>query len=701
MSSVTLELVLNGKRQFQELDVLSFVKKPIEHFVYKPTIKDVRIPLTYVQTRKLFSNHNILINDHSSSIASNINTYDFFDTKYYNIVGPSLSTSYSSIRITNRRKLDLYNREVPLFFKHETDGMTDASIEIETNMDASLNKAYEIDYSANSVFHNYENFFNEDTGEYRLYYLNYVNNDNESIRELLDSKDVVYELTWKDIDPFTGHVKVGIEGYEKVDNTVDYTYYFNVPGEHWWAPTSDNNINLFIQKGRSSKEPWYLGITNGSSSKVINNVLYRYRVNEYYQQNFAPRFPLVYSVFFELDYVNQHTLKSDTNNIFYSKEENLNLDIMVYNEDNSLIRVLTTDQVKGGKRYEETDLFWEGDIITSVDEKKGFVALGEQFSPQFTYKGSFFHSIKHFEYKKINLNPNYNNRVKDKMYVIYCIPNLLYYETAIHYLIVDKSGRIDYCSQGDGNKYERANYPCLSIRDEDGNYNPKTVVGKYYKNSDEGEQDSFSELYSCLGENSYNYLILGEVSFRESTHFNEILAFDVSNKGDAIKDSEKDKVYRNNYKLLQSKYGYGSKGYNYTLQNSSLIEVPLNLTKKYGGPFTEENLRKIIEEKTPAQCFTFIDWVFPKSRAKADNSKEKTVGITMEYAGKNCTYMIYRKRSKLSKFEKIGEITPAGKGPFFFEDKEVESLSAYWYKVCVTKGGVEYPPVNEIEVYVR
>lgn len=701
MSSVTLELVLNGKRQLQELDVLAFVKKPIEHFVYKPIVKDTRIPLTYVQTKKLFSNHNVLINDHSSSISTNRKNYDFLYNKYYEITGPSLTTAYSSIKITNRSKVNMYGREVPLFFKHKAEGMSNASIEIVTNMDASLDRVYDIDYSAGAVFHNYKNFFNEDSGEYRLYFLNYLDSNENSTRELLDSDDVVYELSWKDIDPFTGLVKAGLEGYEKTSNAVDFTYYFNVPGLHWWAPTSDNNINLFVQKGRSSKEAWYLAITNGVISKTISNVLYQYKVNEYYQQNFAPRFPLLYTVFFELDYVNSSTLKSDTNSIFYSKDESLHVDVMVYNETNDLIRVLTTDQVKGGKRYENSDLFWEEKVIGSVDEKEGFISLSEDFSPQFTYKGSFFYEKKDFEFTKINLNPNYNKHVKDKYYVVYCIPNLYYYETSIHYLIVDKSGTIEYCSQGDGRKYERANYPCLSIRDEDGKYNPKTIVGSYYKNSHDGTPDSFIELYSSLGENEFNYMVLGEASFTESTYFDEIIHFEVSKLGDRIKDSKKEEVYRKNYKLLQSKYGYGENGHKYTLQNSSLVELPLSLVDKYGGAFTETQLRNIVKNKMPAQCFFHIDWVFPKSSGSLSTLKEGVVDIDLTYPGPNCSFAIYRKKSFDAKYEQIVAFKCNSVHTNQYSDTDVESGNTYWYKICIEKDGAEYPSINEIEVYVR
>ena len=87
----------------------------------------------------------------------------------------------------------------------------------------------------------------------------------------------------------------------------------------------------------------------------------------------------MYSNFFNLDWVSEKVLKTDTNSIEKDKEKDLHIDIFVYDEDENLVRVLSTDEIKKDKRFKDTNIFWEGNIINSVDEEKGFIELFENF----------------------------------------------------------------------------------------------------------------------------------------------------------------------------------------------------------------------------------------------------------------------------------------------------------------------------------
>ena len=59
------------KKGIEEIDIVSFVKKPIENFVFKKQVNDNRIPLTYFENKKLFSNKNIFINNRNTSFKEN------------------------------------------------------------------------------------------------------------------------------------------------------------------------------------------------------------------------------------------------------------------------------------------------------------------------------------------------------------------------------------------------------------------------------------------------------------------------------------------------------------------------------------------------------------------------------------------------------------------------------------------------------
>lgn len=695
MNKITLEIVNNSKRQFQEIDVRSYVKKPLESFIYKETIKDTRIPLTYVHCKKIYSDSNLKINDLTSSNNRNSNYTGAKEEKYFFINGSSINTEYNSIKVTNILHLNSNNVEVPLFYVHRLDSAVEANIEIKTNMSEEYDEVYKIDIANNSVYHNYLNYFDEKSGKYRLFYVNWIDVNGNSYRELLDSADVVYELTWEDIDPFTGQVKAGVFGYEKVENAGNYSYFLNNPGEYYWFPLSENCIKCKAPKGRSSKEPWYLEVENGNFSKTYENYLYRYRVNEYYNQYFTPSFPYSFIVYFELDWVNKNTLKSDTDSIFYSKEKNLNVEVFVYSEDNVLIRALSTDKTKNNQRFEKSDVFWETEIISSVDEEKGFIELKEDFNPAYTYKGSFFYKKKNFQYSRLNLNPIYNKDILTCYYVFYCIPNLYDYETSIHYLKVNKYGTIEYCSQGDGSASERANYPCLSVKDESGKVNSSTVVGGSYKG-----ENGFIANYSSEGNNEFRYQILGEISFQETTNIDEMFHFEFQEKGGKIKDEEKAKVLRRNTKLIQSKLGYSHDGIRYSKSNCHYIEVPMNLLEKYGGVFSEENVTEIINNKMPSFSKNILKWIYPKGKFEITNSEESKLHFKFDFCGKGKQYILYKKAKKEEAYIYCKTIESI-LGGSSFTDEDVASKSIYYYAVAIKEKGYEYPLHNYREVYVR
>jgi len=695
MNKVTLEIVNNSKRQFQEIDVRSYVKKPLESFVYKETIKDTRIPLTYVHCKKIYSDSNLNINDLRSINNKNSGYSGPKEEKYFLINGSSINTEYNSIKVTNIVHLNSSNVETPLFYVHRLNSAVEANIEIKTNMSEEYDEVYKVDIANNSIYHNYINHFDEKSGRYRLFYVNWIDVNGNSYRELLDSSDVVYELTWEDIDPFTGQVKAGVYGYEKVENAGNFSYFLNSPGEYYWFPLSENYIKCNAPKGRSSREPWYLEIQNGNFSKTYENYLYKYRVNEYYNQHFTPFFPYSFVVYFELDWVNKNTLKSDTDSIFYSKEKNLNVEVFVYSEDKTLSRVFSTDKTKTNERFEKSDIFWETDMISSVDEEKGFIELKEDLDSTSTYKGSFFYKKKNFQYSKVNLNPIYNKDILKNYYVFYCIPNLYNYETSIHYLKVNKYGSIVYCSQGDGLASERANYPCLSVTDESGNPNSNTVVGSSYKG-----EGGFKALYSSEGDNQFRYQVLGEISFQEKTNIDEVFHFEYQEKGGKIKKEEKKKVLNRNRKLIQSRLGYSLGGIRYSKSNCHYIEVPMSLLETYGGPFSESKVKELINSKMPSFSKNVLKWTYPKGEFEITNFKKGELRFDFNFCGKEREYILYKKSKKEEAYVQCSTVKST-LGGFTLVDEDVLSGSIYYYAASIKEKGYEYPLHNYREVYVR
>lgn len=687
-NEITLELVMNGRRLTQELDVVSFVKKPIENFVYKQNTAENRVALTYVESQKMFSDQNIFINN--KSIYLKENRVDFLDkeNKFFTIEGKTLNVPYKDIYITNVSTIDKNNKEVPLFYIHEIAGKN-ISLKIESNIDEFEEKAYKIEEFA--LYHNFENFFDEKSGEYLIYFVEYLDNEGEYKREILQSNNVIRELTWEDIDLNTGLIKEGIKGYQITSNTAEYTFDFNESEKYYWVPKETNSINLNKPIGREVEDNWFIEVSSGEFKTIFNGKLLTYKVNEYDNQYFRPIKPFSFKNYYTLDWVSEKLLSADTKSIVYSFEREMDVEIFVFDESKNLIRCLTTKQHNQEKRYGDTDLFWESNVINSVDRYKGFIELNEKFSSRYTYKANFFYEEKKYAFNLINLNPGINKSLKNHFYSIYIIPNLDYYEQSLHYLKIDKNGIIVECSQGAGIKEERANFPALSLRDEDGNLNTNTIIGKRYS--------YFKEQYGLNFNNTENYLILGEIGYIENNDPEKVFKFSVKEKGKSIKKDRRKNVFRKNYKLLQSVYGYGAQGYKYRIDKSALLEVPLNLIEKYGGQLTEEEVIETIERVMPAACKNIIKWIHPESKVEVSNSVVGQIDFEMKNnINPDEEYLIYKKEFLEREYELLTTLSQSTKN---FTDTEVDSEKIYYYKVRIKKSDIIFPEIEEVEVYVR
>src|SRR6056300_993072 len=297
-NEITLELVMNGRRLTQELDVVSFVKKPIENFVYKQNVTENRVALTYVESQKMFSDQNIFINN--KSIYLKENRVDFLDkeNKFFTIEGKTLNVPYKDIYITNISTIDKNNKEVPLFYVHEISGKN-ISLKIESNIEEFEEKAYKIEGFA--IYHNFENFFDEKSGEYLVYFVEYLNNEGEYKREILQSNNVIRELTWEDVDLNTGLIKEGINGYQVTANTAEYTFAFHESYKYYWVPKETNSINLKKAIGREVEDNWFVEVSSGEFKTIFNGNLLTYKVNEYDNQYFRPVKPFSFKNYYTLD----------------------------------------------------------------------------------------------------------------------------------------------------------------------------------------------------------------------------------------------------------------------------------------------------------------------------------------------------------------------------------------------------------------
>jgi hypothetical protein len=114
------------------------------------------------------------------------------------------------------------------------DDATEATITIVKNGNKEIvEEGYLIDLSSNSIYTNYINWFDPDSGSYRLYYVSASSEDGTVQNMLLNSAPATKEATWEDIDLDTGDLLDTYPLFSKEKSGSGWTYYFN-KGTRWF-----------------------------------------------------------------------------------------------------------------------------------------------------------------------------------------------------------------------------------------------------------------------------------------------------------------------------------------------------------------------------------------------------------------------------------------------------------------------------------
>ena len=680
--SINLELIVEGPKQTKTLDVCSHVNKYLETIIYSKNIQEAACPLDYHENKSINSENNMFILDKSFLLDGNL-SFLKNEQKFLVSETKTISSPYRDILVTNITAVHQDGSQEPLFYSHKLpSGTTEVDIEISTNMDERNQIVYKVDKKSGYIYTNGDNYFDPSTGMFCFYFIITVDSNGNSNKTILSLEKIVKDLSWEDIDLQTGKVKEGLIRYSTERNNSGYTFKMSGEGPWYWVPTEDSTISILKPDTISHKNNWNIRIKNGEVKTFSHGKFVRYWIPEYAQQAFNPFIPYNFVLSKYMYFVNSKALSFTHKGSAIIPDKKMHLEIMCYDEDDKIAEIYTTDLEKKGKLYRDTNVEYKTDKIESWDNKNGIVTFYENLYSNYSYYANYFSSLNSYEMKEISFNPLQNQEVKNYTWIIYCIPNLDYHEKAIHYLAVDKKNIIRYCSQKRSNGY--ANF---QIRNEDGSFNSQTVIGMKYKPA-QGEA-SFSELYSSLYKNDYQYLVLGEIYILEKERIEESFLTDIRERKKSIRQESLEKVFYRNPRILQSIYGYGENGQEYSQNNSLIYQIPITVLKDYGGNLSEKEVEKVLRKTSPSSKKVIIDYVYKTAKVNIDNSEPNKIKLSFEWDGPGLKYNVYRKDKREKEFEILKSIIdPAG--PFEITDNVVENRK-YFYAFSIEENGIEYP----------
>lgn len=682
--AVTLE-ILSGLSAAvslgSELPLGIHVHKRVDKFRYNRSVHPAAVPVAYLENPPLDAWKNLRVVDRSYTVPVNSNAFLNLQTEWIQFRGDSAAVPYTHVLITNRVVTDSEGKQRPLFYRHDLpEGTVDVRIEsAEAGNRIEVESGFQIDYDAGAIFTDYRNFFDPDTGAYKLFFVISSTEDGDTTHVLLNSQPAAREANWEDIDLDTGKLKEERPLYSRSGNT----FTMNTSDTWYLKPVRRALIAPQLPAAKAAGRPWYLSFSAGDVSGLVNGDVRHYRLTEINNDYYTPYFPIKWSTTDTLLKVNEKTYSTTRPNIKVDPLYGLHLTIQAFNADGVLARVFTTDAAKQDTRFSTTSVFYEADKIGSWDESTGIVHLTIEIDASWHLEADYYYEIEDYTYRLLDLNPvTYPERL-DHSYVFYVVPDTNDNDRSLHYLEVDSEGQVVFCSQSEG----ISNLPNLQLRDSDGSYNSDTVVGMPY--SSDSVTDFLSE-YAAGYANDKGYLILAEVSAVDFSEPEEILAIGTKREGGVPTPDALIEVLRRNPKVLQSNAVLGEDGQNYPKHQVMVVEAPLSLLEDYGGSIPQSHAEDLIRTHANACSYTHIRWVFPYTEYSVTTT-DTAATISYTWEGPGLDYRIYRAENPAGEWELLDTNSDPAEASLTYVDSTVNPDSTYYYSVRIVEDGVEFP----------
>lgn len=694
MDHIILELIVESESTGESisLPVAVHVTKHIEQFIYTNSIQDAAVPIAYLGNQPIDSWQNLVVVNKSHSVVANSPRLMVHEKKMDKVTATSYASSYSELLITNVVTTDSAGKQKPLFYRHALpDDCVEASlISVINGNKERVEEGYLVDLDSDSIFTNYFNYFDADSGSYRLYYVTAASSDGTTQNMLLNSAPATKEASWEDLDLDTGELRTDIPLYTREKSGSGYSFSFN-KGATWFIKPQERGL---VQPRRPlSKKPnmpWYLRFTNGDVTGIANGFVHRYRIPEFLTQPFIPFAPIKYGPHEELLTVNKRVLNTTRKTLYIKPELGLHAFIYAEDPDGVLTNIYTTDQSLGGTRYSDTNVFYESDKIASWDNEHGFIGLAVDTFANRTYWAQFYYVVDDYEYTFVNLNPITNKKMKDHTYVFYCVPDVGDTDRAIHHLLVGPDGKVKHTSQSLG-----LTVPNLQLKQLDGSYNSNTVVGLPYASETE---DSFLSLYAAGYANTHAYLILAEVSAIDISVVENQTEIDVRRAAGIVKSLFTEAIGANP-RILQSALGYGPAGQVVPQVNVVVIEAPITVLEDYGGDLTTTQAESLLRTHMPVSGHAVIKYSYPKSVLSGWSFTASETQLSATWEGE-FDYRFYRREALAQAWDLIHTASSPAQGDVTYVDTTAVTSVVYQYAVALFDGVNEYPFSDLISVKV-
>lgn len=648
---LNLELInISGKKR-KEYNVENIVFSNFEYLDFKKFFGNKDVQISYIESETINPKDNIKIQESYWKLKEN--NPNFLEEKERQIKNYIFNSEYKNVLISHVSYLNKQGIKEPLYFKHSTEVSEGFIYSIKNGIKSDIGTGFLL--KNKYLYNNYENSFNEETGDYEIFFVSGVDENGKKVNELLNNKKAINKLEWENISLETGEVIKPGYTVEQKGNIFEYQVFIDekeCENEEWSLsikPVEENIIKLLKPKELDTKSAWNIQVTNG---RVFSRQ--KYFLPEYENQNYDPVFGVLRRIKEPCKMVSKTILKAQEKGLLLNEKLGCHIQLFGYDIEGNLKEACTTEKDLIGKEYKD-EVFWK-EGISSWSKKESFIETNYSLNPYFNYYVSYYFETNNYYFGEINFNPIQNNRIIENNYLFYVKPGNN--KKSLEFLELDFEGRIKETSQEE-----------LKLIVNEG-YNENTIIGMNII--------EFREKFVVGFENNYEYLELGIVSLKEDFYLDKIEILDSRSSEECV---DLELAYRQ-WKVCQSKYGYGKKGQTVQKNNLIYLEIPTKMLSSNGGEYTEEEIERIVKRKAKNNTDIIVNYTFPTSEIIINNDLENALELKISWE-KVGTYHLYRKINEETVYKKIKEIISSEYEELVYLDEEISSGDKVFYKIKI------------------
>lgn len=593
---LTIELLHTGLPHTFSTGLTQVVQKRLDYIRYSTRVPHTGVGVEFLGWPVVNALDVLNITDLSASIPENASLV--FDDGITVEAGSILNVTTLNVLITDQASTDNAGLKIPLFYRHSLSTVAAAdSVSIQAaRWDGVLSTVDPLHYilsdGGRELYTDLKNGFDEDTGRYTVYYVQWLDSDGTSHEEILNSNDAYREVTIDDIDPDTGLIYSDAPAYWVTGTEPNLVLSMSHFATYYVKEKRESQIALLPPTLTTISDPWYISITDGFFEATIEGVPHVYSVSEFDNLDFTPVKPYLKAIAETAKKMSPALIKLQRENLYVDAVSYTHLDIILAEKTTGDVKfAFTTDPARIGTKYSTTDIDFT-DKILDYDEPGGIVRLKENLiADKFKILAYYNYKATAYEFKSLNLNPFLNPAVLGRQIVFYLQPDQPDGDHSIWYLLVEDNV-IVFASQ-----------PEFAEIDDDGNYNPGNIIGSLYIN------DGTSGSVSLPPE----YLVLAEIFVTCSIGAAD-LELDVRVPGGGINIAWEDNAI-----LAQPRVAYipgvaPAGGYPWPRFGSLVVKVPYTLHLDYGGELTTQQIRDLVQKHMSAGEYAIIrfDGVIPE-----------------------------------------------------------------------------------------